>query len=117
MLRFAADENLNGDIARGLLRSEPRFDIVRIQDVGLRGADDPTVLAWAAQEGRILLTHDVTTITKFAYERVTAGSPMPGVIEIRRSVPLGTVIGDLLLIAGASTEEEWENKIGYLPLR
>ncbi len=58
MLKLAADENFNNDIIRGLLRRKPDLDIVRIQDVGLSGADDPTVLEWAAQEGRILLTHD-----------------------------------------------------------
>ena len=77
MLRLAADENFNNDIVRGLLRREPGLDIVRIQDVGLSGADDPTVLEWAAQEGRVLLTHDVTTITRHAYERVKAGQSMP----------------------------------------
>ena len=77
MMRFVADENFNNDLVRGLLRRKPELDIIRIQDIGLRGADDPTVLAWAAQETRILLTHDVNTITKFAYERVTAGLPCP----------------------------------------
>ena len=65
MLRLAADENFNNDIVRGLWRRKPDLDIVRVQDIGLSGADDPTVLEWAAQEGRILLTHDVSTITKF----------------------------------------------------
>ena len=58
MLRLAADENLNNDIVRGLLRRRSNLDIVRVQDVGLSGADDPTVLAWAAQQGRVLITHD-----------------------------------------------------------
>ena len=44
MLRLAADENLNGDIVRGLLRRNAGLDIVRIQDVGLSGADDPRVM-------------------------------------------------------------------------
>lgn len=52
MLLLAADENFNNDIIRGLLRRKPDLDIVRVQDVGLSGADDPTVLEWAAQEGR-----------------------------------------------------------------
>lgn len=41
MLRFAADENFNADIVRGLRRRLPELDIVRVQDVGLSGADDP----------------------------------------------------------------------------
>lgn len=49
MLRLAADEPFNNDIVRGVLRRNAAMDIVRIQDVGLSGTDDPTVLEWAAQ--------------------------------------------------------------------
>lgn len=117
MLRLAADENFNNDIVRGLLRRKPDLDIVRIQDVGLSGADDHVLLEWAAQEGRILLTHDVTTITRYAYERVQAGKPMPGVFEISREVPLGAAIEDILLLSEASREGEWEGQVRYLPIR
>ncbi len=79
-MKFLADENFDNTIIRGLLRRQPNIDIVRVQDVGLSGKDDPTVLEWAAQEQRILLTHDVATITRYAYERVVERLPMPGVI-------------------------------------
>nr|WP_205703875.1 DUF5615 family PIN-like protein [Candidatus Chloroploca sp. Khr17] len=59
MLRLAADENFNNDSVRGIIRQSPHVDIVRVQDPGLTGADDPTVLEWAAQSQRIVLTHDV----------------------------------------------------------
>ena len=117
MLRLAADENFNNDIVRGLLRRKPDLDIVRIQDVGLSAADDPTMLEWAAQEGRGLLTHDVTTITYHAYERVRTGKRMPGVFEVSRKVPIGVAIEDILLIAECSLEGEWEGQVRYLPLR
>jgi hypothetical protein len=117
VLRFAADENLNNDILRGLLRRVPNLDIVRVQDAGLAGADDPTVLEWAAQEQRVLLTHDVATITKYAYDRVRAGQPMPGVFEVSRHAAIGLVIDDLLLIGEFSLEEEWEGQVRYIPLR
>ena len=117
MLRLAADENFNNDIVRGLLRRKPDLDIVRVQDVGLSGADDPMILEWAAQEGRMLLTHDVTTITRYAYERVQAGKPMPGVFEVSRKVPIGVAIEDILLIVECSLEKEWDGQVRYLPLR
>ena len=66
MLRLAADENFNADIVRGLLRRLPDLDIVRVQDAGLSGADDSAVLEWAAREGRIVLTHDVSTLVTLA---------------------------------------------------
>ena len=92
------------------------MDIVCVQDAGLSGADDPTVLAWAAQEKRVLLTHDVTTITRHAYERVGAGQSMPGVFEVSRDVPIGRAIEDILLVAECSLEGEWEGQVRYLPL-
>jgi len=116
MLRLAADENLNNNIVRGLLRRQPELDIVCVQDVGLSGANDPTVLEWAAQEGRVLLTHDVSTITRYAYERVRAGQPMPGVFEVSRNVPIGRAIEDILLLAEYSLDGEWEGQVRYLPL-
>ena len=117
MLRLAADENFNNHILRGLWRRIPELDVVRVQDCGLSGADAPTVLEWAAQEGRILLTHDVSTLTQYAYARVAAGKPMPGVFEVSRIVPIGTAIEDILLLAECSLDREWEGQVRYLPLR
>jgi predicted nuclease of predicted toxin-antitoxin system len=59
VLAFLTDENFNGRIMRGVRRRRPDLDIVRVQDVGLSGADDPAVLEWAARFGRIVLTHSV----------------------------------------------------------
>jgi hypothetical protein len=84
--------------------------------VGLFSADDPTVLEWAASKDRILLTHDVATITKYAYERVEAGKYMPGVIEVSRKVPLGIAIEEILFIAESCASGELEGQILYLPL-
>lgn len=117
MLRFAADENFNMHIVNGVLRRLPGVDIVRVQDAGLEGADDPTVLEWAASEGRILLTHDVTTITAFAYERVGRGLPMPGVFEVSLKVPVSVAIEEVLLLAECSIEGEWQGQVNYLPLK
>ena len=117
MILLLADENLNNHIIRGVLRRQPDLDIVRVQDVGLSGADDPTVLRWAAQHGRILLTHDVTTITAYVDERIEAGQLVPGVFVISRSAPIGQVIEDLLLLLECSLEDDWQNQVIYLPLR
>jgi hypothetical protein len=116
-MRWAADENLNNDILRGLRRRMPDVDIVRVQDVGLSGAEDAAVLEWVAAEGRVLLTHDVSTLTRYAYERIAAGRPMPGVFEVRRTLPIGAVLDDLILLTEYSLEGEWEGQVRYLPLQ
>ncbi len=112
--KILADENLKGTIVRGLRRQKPDLDIVRVQDVGLSGADDPTVLAWAAAEDRLLLTHDVKTITKYAYDRLVAELAMPGVIEVRSEMAIGQAIEEILLLI--EFEEEWRSQVRYIPL-
>lgn len=116
MIRFLLDENFNGKIVRGLRARRPDVDMIRVQDTDLLGADDAAVLEWAAREGRILLTHDLDTMTRYADERIAQGLPLAGVIFVRDTLAIAKVIEDLLAILGASEGSEWENRIDFLPL-
>ena len=116
MLRLLTDEDFNGRIVRGLRRRVPELDLVRVQDTVVSEAPDPEVLEWAATEDRVLLTHDVSTMTAFAYQRVREGKPLPGVVEVPQSMPIGQAIEDILLLAGASVPGEYEGQVVYLPL-
>ena len=116
MIRFLLDENFNGKIVRGLRARKPDADMMRVQDTELSGADDVTVLEWAAHEGRVLLTHDLDTMTKYANQRIAQRLPMAGVIFVRDTLPVAKVIDDLLAILGASEASDWENRTDFLPL-
>lgn len=98
MLAWLADENFNNNILWGWLRRAAATDVLRAQDVGLSGVSDPGVLEWAAREQRIVLTHDVVTMTRYAIDRTDAGLSMPGVVEVGTSAPVGVIIEDLLLL-------------------
>ena len=98
-MKFLADENLHANIVRALRRRLSSLDMVRVQEVGLTSADDPSVLAWAAAQGRILVTHDVNTITRYAYERVGRAEAMPGVIIVPQLASMARCIDDLLILA------------------
>ena len=116
-MRFLADENFDNDILRGVLGKTDDFDVIRVQDTDVYQAPDPLVLAWAAQENRILLTRDLSTMPDYAYQRIAAGLSMPGMFVVNDQTPIGQVIADLLTINGASDAAEWENLVFYLPLR
>jgi uncharacterized protein DUF5615 len=116
MLRFATDEHIDRALIRGLLSRQPDLDIVRIQEARLLGADDRDILAWAATDGRILITHDRNTIPGFAYERVHAGETMPGAIILDDQLPLGKAIDELLILAVCSKDEEWRDQVVYIPM-
>lgn len=116
MLRLATDHNFNGHIIRRLQRELPQLDIVRVTDIGLAKAPDQEILEWAAIEDRILLTHDLRTMPKFAYARIANNQRMRGVFAIRENAPHNKVLEDLLLILECSQDNDWENQILYLPL-
>ena len=116
MLALLIDENLNHRILRGLLRSLPHLDYTLATGAGLKGEGDPAVLDFAAKESRVLVSHDLRTVPKHAYERVKAGLPMPGVIAIPDDLPIGRVIEDLTLIVECASPGEIQSLVVYLPL-
>jgi predicted nuclease of predicted toxin-antitoxin system len=115
--RLALDQNFNQDLFNAVKREygESDLDVVRLIDEGLSEAPDEAVLEWAAQQGRIMLTHDVKTMVPLANARVREGLRMPGVIVVRPTVAYGPVIEDLCILLGASTPEEWEGRLARLP--
>jgi len=115
MLRFLADENPDNRIIKGLRKRQSALDVTRIQDVELLSADDETILEWAAENGRIMLTYDISTMVAFAYTRVRAEQSMPGVFEIDPEAKFGDVIESILIYAECSNEGEWEGQVQYLP--
>jgi hypothetical protein len=117
MLRFLVDENFNNDILRGLLRTMPTLDIVRVQETPVSGMSDEAVLEWAAKENRVLLTHDRRTMPRFAYDRLRRGLKLSGVVIVSRKLAIRQAIDDLALLADASLDNEWEGQVLDLLLR
>lgn len=115
-MKLLTDENFDGDILRGLLRRLPHLDVVRVQDVGLAATPDPTILAWAAAEQRILLSHDRETVPGFAYDRVRAAEPMPGIFLVSDQMPKGLAIEQLLLAIVCLGPEDCKDQVQHFPL-
>lgn len=118
MIKFLTDEDFDNRVLRGLIRIYlSSIDIVRVQDVGLSGADDTAVLGWAATEKRILLTHDFRTMPHHVAEVLASGQNLVGVIVVPQSLSIGEAIQNIQLIMESCSLEEIQNQmIIYLPL-
>lgn len=114
--RFLFDENFNHRIVHGLQLRLPALDFVIAQEIELKGASDPELLEWAATESRIVVTHDVDTLLKFAYERIVGGQLMPGVIAVPQNLAIGQAIDDLTTAIECSDASDLENSVLHLPL-
>ena len=116
MIKFLTDEDYNNIILSGIPLRLPDLDVVRVQHVGLMNTHDQIVLASAAQEHRVVLTHDVTTLLDEAYQRVADALPMPGVMVSPQLPPVAPVINDLVFIVKNSSNDEWQNSVVFLPI-
>jgi hypothetical protein len=115
VLRLLIDQDLDQDILRGLIRRIPQLDAMTAFEIGMSEASDPELLTWAAQAGRIIITHDRTTMPIHAAELMDEGENIAGLFVVLRRLPLHQVIDDLELMITCSENGEWLNVIRYLP--
>jgi len=115
MISFQADADLNQGIVLATIRLLPILDFRSANEAQLTGLTDPQVLALAADQERILVTHDMRTMphhfASFIEERRS-----PGVIVVPQSMRPAQTAGELVLIASATEAAEWVNRIVFLPL-
>jgi hypothetical protein len=114
--RFLADHDLNEHIIDGVLRREPALEFIHARDVELSDRPDPEVLSFAAENGFLLVSHDVNTMPGHAAARIAAEEVVRGVFMVQQTQPIGPVIDSLVLIWSASEAEEWQDQIRFLPL-
>jgi hypothetical protein len=114
-VRYQADADLNQKIVAATLRLEPRVDFRTADAAGLQGVVDLAVLEVAASDGRILVSHDKSTMPdNFAH--FIEMNECPGVLIVPRGRRLADVAEELLMIWEASEAAEWVNIITYIPL-
>jgi len=113
-IRYQADNDLRKAIVRGAVRREPMIDFRSAQAARLDRVPDPEVLAFAADEGRILVSHDFQTMPGH-FRQFTRFRRSSGVLLIRQDLPVGHAVESLLLIWVASEPDEWANRVCLVP--
>jgi Domain of unknown function (DUF5615) len=114
--RFLADHDFNERIVTGLLRREPVAQISHVRDFGLGSRSDTEILQFAWDQRFLVISHDVNTMSAAAYDRMDAKQSIFGLLLSRQSLPIATVIDNLVMIWAATEAEEWLNQVRYLPI-
>ena len=109
------DVHVPGPVTKALrLR---RIDVVTAQEDGATELADDKLLQRATELGRILVSQDKDLLRVGNRLQVEA-KPFSGIFYApQRGVTSGRMVEDLELIVRASSPEEWQNRIGRLPLR
>lgn len=113
-IKFQADADLNQNIVNAVLRIESKIDFQTAINANLTGLVDNQVLELAANQRRILVSHDKRTMTKYFGEFITH-SKSYGVLIVPKKLPVIEVAQNIILIWEIFTDEEWINRIAFLP--
>ena len=116
MLRVFVDQDFDHDILRGLRLRLSDLNAVTALQAQLDRKSDPEILAWAAAQNRVVVTHDRNTMPACAYDRVRRGEPVAGVFVVPRDMPVGKAISELEVLIACSLEGEWSQLVVFLPL-
>lgn len=114
-VKFQADADLKEWIVTAIKRREPGVDFRTAYDAGLEGLPDSQVLAIAARDGRVLVTHDRRTMPAHFAEFIKSDTS-PGVFIVSQHTPAALIAEEILLVWSATEAEEWTNLICTLPL-
>src|SRR5215472_2954749 len=98
VIRFLADADLKQHIVSGCLRIEPSMDFLSANDAGIHGLPDPDVLAVAAEQNRILVTHDFRTMPRHFGTFIESGQSCPGIFLVHQRTQLSSAIEAPVLI-------------------
>jgi len=96
-VRFQADADLNRHIIAAVKRREPMVDFQTAPEAGLSGFDDLAVLALAASEGRLLVSHDRQTMP-WHFAQFIKQQSSPGLLIVSQHLPVSQAAEELLLI-------------------
>ncbi|GAP93729.1 hypothetical protein NIES2104_02360 [Leptolyngbya sp. NIES-2104] len=101
-----------------LVRHNPNLVVRIIGDVDAppRGTLDPEILIWCEINGFILVTNNRKSMPRHLADHLALDRHIPGIFVIDPNQSMGQTIDELLLIAAASFEEEYQDRIEYLPL-
>ena len=113
-LQFQADNDLDQRIVTAVRRLGPAVDFQTAPTLGLHGLSDAEVLALAAEQGRVLVSHDRRTLPDH-FRRFIASRMSPGVIIVSQRLSIGRAAESLYILWAASEAEEYVNVVYDLP--
>jgi hypothetical protein len=117
-VRLLLDENVDPLDRQELLRREPSLVVWGVGDIGAPPDStlDPEILIWCEQHAFILVTNNRKSMPLHLQNHLAQGRHVPGILVLNPQMSVGETIEELVLICGASEEEEYLDRISFLPI-
>jgi hypothetical protein len=117
-MRYLMDENLGPIYKTQLLMRMPELRVFAVGDPGTpaKGTPDPEIPYWCEEMRTVLVTNNRKSMPVHLKDHLTEGRHILGILVLKETMGVGETIDELILIAETSFENEYQDRIEYLPL-
>jgi hypothetical protein len=117
-LKYLLDENVDPVYQTQLRRREPDLVVRAVGNPGCppKSTLDPEILIWCEVYDFVLVTNNRTSMPPHLTDHIAEGRHIPGIFILNPSGSIGENLEELIMIALASEEDEYKDRIVHLPL-
>ena len=117
-LRYLMDENVDPLFVRQIRKKEPELPIQAVGEPGVppKGTLDPEILMWCETHGAVLATNHRRSMPVHLAEHLAGDRHVPGILILNPNMEIEATIEELILIALCAFEDEFQDRIGFLPV-
>lgn len=80
------------------------------------GTLDPEILVWCEENEFLLVTNNRKSMPAHLQDHLEHGRHATGIFILNAEMSVGETVEELILIASASSAEEYQDQIIYLPI-
>ncbi|QSJ18004.1 DUF5615 family PIN-like protein [Nostoc sp. UHCC 0702] len=116
-LKYLLDENVDHSYKIQLIRRNRELVIWVVGEPSAppRGTLDPEILYWCEEYNFVLVTNNRTSMPVHLAEHIAKNHHIPGIFILNNKLSIGQNIDELIFLAEASFENEYQDQIVHLP--
>ncbi|NEO22438.1 MAG: hypothetical protein F6J94_17945 [Moorea sp. SIO1F2] len=117
-LNYLIDENVNSLYPTQIRRREPSIviKVVGESETPPKGTLDPEILDWCEENNFVLVTNNRTSMPVHLTDHLAQDHHIPGIFILNPNLTIGENLEELIIAALASEDNEYQDRIVYLPL-
>jgi hypothetical protein len=117
-IRLLLDENVDPLHRQELLRREPGLVVWRVGDISAPPDStlDPEILMWCEERAFVLVTSNRKSMPPHLQNHLAQERHVPGILVLNPRMSVGETIEERVLIWGTSAEEEYLDRISFMPV-
>ena len=118
-LKYLLDENVDHIYRTQILQRKPDLVVLVVgsPDVPPKRTPDPDILCWCEENNFVLVTNNRSSMPVHLVDHIADGRHVPGILILNPKFSIGANLEELILIAEASFDDEYQDQIVNLPLR